>query len=65
MQEADPIDQAADNMQRLEEKAVAAVRAEAVKPLPTSEFCWCCKAPTAGGARWCDADCRDLWLAGV
>jgi hypothetical protein len=55
-----------DDMATMQEElardtCVAAVRARANTPIPTSEKCWHCGEPTENGARWCDADCRDRW----
>lgn len=41
------------------ELAVLQARAAAQAQPPTSEVCLNCGAPTTGGARWCDAECRD------
>lgn len=60
---ADPCDHAS-NMQAIAEQAqLKHIRAEAAKPIPTSDVCLLssCEAPTVGGARWCDGFCRDRW----
>lgn len=55
-----------DDMATMQEElardaCVAAVRARANAPTPTSETCWHCGEVTENGARWCDSDCRDGW----
>ena len=41
--------------------AIADIRKEAHKPVPTSKTCLECGAPTTNGARWCCVECRDAW----
>lgn len=59
---ADIIDAASDIEEYARSTQIAMCEREAAKPIPTSEFCLNCDEPTVGGARWCDADCRDTWV---
>lgn len=42
--------------------AIMHARHAAGQPVPSSPACLNCGTPTQGGARWCDADCRDDWM---
>lgn len=57
----DIIDQAADYEERDRQRALAAVG-----PAPIIEatgVCLCCDESLPDARRWCDADCRDTYLA--
>jgi hypothetical protein len=58
---SDPLDIGADIAQRERDNQVALIQAM-VKPLPTSDVCLHCGEKTLGGARWCDADCRNDYV---
>ena len=58
----DVADQAEAQEELLRSLALAEARARARRPLPTAEACLNCGEPTANGARWCDAECRDTYL---
>lgn len=55
MDEIDRANEHAEEMLRRQIKMASA------KPIPTSEVCLNCNEPTTGGARWCDAFCREDW----
>lgn len=58
---ADEFDQATDREEKDREMLLNIARAKAQQPILPSEVCLYCGEDTQNGARWCDADCRDLW----
>jgi len=60
----DEIDAAQPITQALVDDGIATCRRAAAQPLPTSEYClWCFTA--TNGPRWCCAEHRDEYLAGI
>jgi hypothetical protein len=55
----DLADQAEATEELFRSAVVREVRARAALPIAPSDECLDCGAPTVGGARWCDAACRD------
>ena len=48
-----------EDIARLAKVRSASVAAQVIPAL--SATCFECGEPTANGARWCDAECRDYW----
>jgi hypothetical protein len=58
---ADELDRASDYEELARSAAIAFVSGKATTSLPTSKKCLECGSKTVGGARWCDAGCRDTY----
>ena len=58
---SDEIDQANDQVAMNEARSIAYARLEANKPIPERDNCLWCNMKTRNGARWCNAECRDMW----
>ncbi len=58
---SDQIDDASEIEERQRTASIESARAIAARETPKSDMCLECGEQTEGGARWCDAMCRDLY----
>ena len=59
----DIVDQAQQTEDLLRELRIAAAHQAPRSDAAARGICLNCGVPLGGVARWCDADCRDDWLA--
>jgi hypothetical protein len=58
----DIVDQASDQYQVILDSEIAEARRHLEVPINNTGKCWCCQEPVPDFRRWCDAECRDLYL---
>lgn len=59
---SDVVDHADKQYQVILDAAIQEIRKDTEVPLNETGKCLCCDEPVPDLRRWCDAECRDLYL---